>query len=65
MDTLSIETEMALHLVRARMELKRINYKSMLRSNKVKDKKEEESLMAGYKKAQKDLDEVLVSIAEM
>ena len=37
----------------------------MLESDKKIDKKEIGALMAGYKKAQSDLDEILMSIAEI
>jgi len=53
------------NLTRARFELQRITYQDMLESDKKIDKKEIGALMAGYKKAQSDLDEILMSIAEI
>ena len=53
------------NLTRARIELERISYQNMLESDKKIDKKEIGALMAGYKKAQSDLDEILMSIAEI
>ena len=53
------------NLARSRFELSRINYQSMLESDKKIDKKEVGALMAGYKKAQHDLDEILMGIAEI
>ena len=53
------------NLTRARIELERISYQNMLESDKKIDKKEVGALMAGYKKAQSDLDEILMSIAEI
>ena len=64
-----MDTEIVLTLIsnltRARFELQRINYQNMLESDKKIDKKEVGALMAGYKKAQHDLDEILMSIAEI
>ena len=64
-----MDTEIVLTLIsnltRARFELQRINYQDMLESDKKIDKKEIGALMAGYKKAQSDLDEILMSIAEI
>ena len=56
---------LTLNLVRARCELERIEYQNLLESDKKIDKKEVGALMAGYKKAQHDLDEILMSIAEV
>ena len=53
------------NLTRARIELEQISYQNMLESDKKIDKKEIGALMAGYKKAQSDLDEILMSIAEI
>lgn len=63
MDTEIILT-LVTNLTRARVELSRIAYQNMLESDKI-DKKELGALMAGYKKAQRDLDEILMSIAEI
>ena len=64
-----MDTEIVLTLIsnltRARFELQRINYQDMLEGDKKIDKKEIGALMAGYKKAQHDLDEILMSIAEI
>ena len=64
-----MDTEIVLTLIsnltRARFELQRINYQDMLEGDKKIDKKEIGALMAGYKKAQSDLDEILMSIAEI
>jgi len=64
-----LDTEIVLTLIsnltRARIELERISYQNMLESDKKIDKKEIGALMAGYKKAQSDLDEILMSIAEI
>ena len=64
-----MDTEIVLTLIsnltRARIELERISYQNMLESDKKIDKKEIGALMAGYKKAQSDLDEILMSIAEI
>ena len=64
-----MDTEIVLTLIsnltRARFELQRINYQDMLESDKKIDKKEVGALMAGYKKAQHDLDEILMGIAEI
>ena len=64
MDTEIILTLIS-NLTRARIELERISYQNMLESDKKIDKKEIGALMAGYKKAQSDLDEILMSIAEI
>jgi len=53
------------NLTRARFELQRISYQDMLESDKKIDKKEVGALMAGYKKAQNDLDGILMSIVEV
>ena len=56
---------LTLNLVRARCELDRIEYQNLLESDKKIDKKEIGSLMAGYRKAQHDLDGILMSIVEV
>ena len=56
---------LTLNLVRARCELDRIEYQNLLESDKKIDKKEIGSLMAGYRKAQSDLDGILMSIVEV
>ena len=64
MDT-DVTLTLVSNLARARVELSRIKYQSLLKSDKKIDKKEIGALMAGYKKAQKDFDEILMSIAEI
>jgi len=65
MGELSIETELALNLVSTRMKIQRAEYNKLLRQTKKIDKKETETLMAGYKKAVDDMNKVLSTIVEM
>ena len=64
-DDIEIVLTLVTNLARARMKLQGIEYQTMLRSDRKIDQKEIGALMAGYKKAQSDLDEVLMSIAEI
>ena len=64
-DDIEIVLTLVANLARARMKLQGIEYQTMLRSDRKIDQKEIGALMAGYKKAQSDLDEVLMSIAEI
>jgi len=65
MGELSIETELALNLVSTRMKIQQSQYNNLLRKTRKVDKKETETLMAGYKKALDDMNKVLMSIVEM
>lgn len=65
MSELSIETELALNLVSTRMKIQTAEYNRLLRQTKKVDKKETETLMAGYKKAVDDMNKVLSTIVEM
>lgn len=64
-DDIEIILTLVTNLARARMKLQGIKYQNLLQSDKKIDRKEIGALMAGYKKAQSDLDEVLMSIAEI
>ena len=65
MGELSIETELALNLVSTRMKIQQSHYNKLLRKTRKVDKKETETLMAGYKKCLADMDNVLRTIVEM
>jgi len=65
MGELSIETELALNLVSTRMKIQLSDYNKLLRQTKKVDKKETETLIAGYKKAVDDMNKVLSTIVEM
>ena len=64
MDT-DVVLTLVTNLARSRFELSRIKYQNLLESDKKIDKKEIGSLMAGYRKAQSDLDGILMSIVEV
>lgn len=60
-----IIVELTINLLRSRMLLRRIEYRSMLWADKKLDKKETETLLAGYSKCLDDLEKVSMTIAEM
>jgi len=56
---------LTVNLARMRMDKKRSEFKQLLKQDRHIDKKETETLLAGYNRAIKDLEEVFMTLAEM